>query len=268
MLRHQQSIGLTLLEVRDPPNRELSHLDQDGFQTRHTFRQSLESQIQESCSTTKTMTSTTGSQDNSYTSAEANHEEQSSHLSEVHCHLRDTDGSTEFVMQKARESQVARVPHLVSFEPEGFVRVDSSATALTHKLRTIRAIEGLHWHLGEVRCLARFEDSKLSRHDFEKLTNDKLPVHTYAYTVRPCKCYVNVVWRPQWIAIEEADVAMLTSLFRRVEHRLGQIPLPERDFWWRVENREVVLDYSSAYHLCSVDHCTLCREPSVVEQGF
>jgi len=61
---------------------------------------------------------------------------------------------------------------------------------------------------------------------------------------------------------------MLTSLFRRVEHRLGQIPLPERDFWWRVENREVVLDYSSAYHLCSVDHCTLCREPSVVEQGF
>jgi len=138
------------------------------------------------------MTSTTSSQDNSYTSAEASHEEQSSHLSEVRCHLRDADRSTKFVMQKAGKSQVARVPYLVTFEPEGFVRVDSSVTALTHKLRTIRAIKGLHWHLGEVRCLARFEDSKLSIHDFEKLTNDKLPVHTYAYRVRPCKCYVNV----------------------------------------------------------------------------
>jgi hypothetical protein len=93
MLGYQEDIGLTPLEVRTPPKRELSHLAQDSFQARNTFRQPLESQTHESCSTTKSMTSTTGSQDDGDTSAEASHEEQLSHLFEVHCHLHDADQS-------------------------------------------------------------------------------------------------------------------------------------------------------------------------------
>ena len=75
------------------------------------------------------------------------------------------------------------------------IRADYTTT--THVRRTTKAIEGLHWHSGEVRYLSIFHDSKLSAGQFLELSDGNLPHHTYVRDFQVHVGHVSVVWQPQ-----------------------------------------------------------------------
>lgn len=133
---------------------------------------------------------------------------------------------------------------------------DSTAT---HVRRTTKAIEGLHWHSGEVKYLSIFHESKLSAGQFLELSDGALPLHTYARDVQVHMGHISVVWQPQWVEMEDLDEDMVDSFMEHMERRLSFIPLPACDFWWRADTGEAILDYSLAYHLCSLIGCIVCE---------
>lgn len=226
----------------------------------------LGSQHHKQCSVVERMISITKGANDCGNLSEVSLEERPLHVFKVLQSLDDMDHNPELVQRKADAPREGSISRQASCGLEGPIKLGAPSTRLAQDKRVIQAIDGLHWHLGEVQYLARFDDSSLSTRDFERMTNGSLPMHTYACAVRLCKSHVHVAWRPQWIAVEETDAAMVTSLFNRIGYRLDQLPLPEIDFLWRAETEEAILDYSSAYHLCSIEQCTSCRETSVVAQ--
>lgn len=59
--------------------------------------------------------------------------------------------------------------------------------------------------------------------------------------------------------MEDLDEDMVDSFMEHMERRLSFIPLPACDFWWRADTGEAILDYSLAYHLCSLIGCIVCE---------